>query len=56
MSSSTPQTELFWVTLPRRLELTSVSFATHVTTIVEIPVVCEFPDAFLKDLLGLPRK
>ena len=47
-------TGMFQVTLPRRLELTSVSFATQVTSLEEIPVVCEFPDVFPEDLPGLP--
>jgi hypothetical protein len=48
--------KMFRVTLPRRLVLTSVSFATQVTTIKEIPVICEFPDVFTEDLSGLPPK
>jgi hypothetical protein len=49
-------TGLFQVTLPRRLELTSASFATQATTIEEIPVACEFPDVFPEDLSELPPK
>jgi hypothetical protein len=48
--------ELFLVTLPHQLELTSISFATQVTTIEEILVVCEFFDVFPEDLSGLPPK
>jgi hypothetical protein len=47
---------MFRVTLPRRLELTNLSFATQATSIEEIPIVHEFPDVFPKDLSGLPPK
>jgi hypothetical protein len=47
---------MFWVTLPCRLELSSVSFATQATSIEEILVVHEFPYVFPEDLLGLPPK
>lgn len=47
---------LYQVTLPHNPELTSVSFATQVTTIEEILVVCEFPNVFPEVLLGLPPK
>jgi hypothetical protein len=49
-------TEMFRVTLPPHIELTSVFFATQVTSIEEILVVCEFPDVFPEDLSGLPPK
>jgi hypothetical protein len=45
---------MFRVILPRRLELTSVYFATQKTSIEEISVVCEFTDVFPEDLSGLP--
>jgi hypothetical protein len=48
-------TKMFRITLPR-FELTNVSFATQATSIEEIPVVCEFPNFFPEDLLGLPPK
>ncbi|KAL5647149.1 hypothetical protein ACJX0J_041504, partial [Zea mays] len=51
-----PDAGRFHVKLPRNLELTSVSFANQVTYLEEIPVVCEFPDVFPEDLLGLPPK
>jgi hypothetical protein len=47
---------MFRVTLPRHIELTIVSFATQVTSIKEILVVCEFPNVFPEDLSGLPPK
>jgi hypothetical protein len=44
----------FQVPLPRRNDLTSVTYATKVTPIQQIPDVCEFPDVFPDDLPGLP--
>jgi hypothetical protein len=50
-----PQGEgTFQVPLPQRTDLTSVSYATQVTPLHEIPVVCKFPNVFLEELLGLP--
>jgi hypothetical protein len=49
-------TEMFQVTLPRCLELITVSFVTQATSIEEILVVHEFPDVFPEDLPGLPPK
>jgi hypothetical protein len=46
-------TKMFRITLPH-FKLTNVSFATQATSIEEIPIVCEFPDIFPKDLPGLP--
>jgi len=44
----------FQVPLPRRLDFASISCATHVVPLPQIPVVCEFPDVFPKELPGLP--
>jgi hypothetical protein len=44
----------FQVPLPRKINLTSVSCATQVTPLHEIPIVCEFPDVFPDELPGLP--
>jgi hypothetical protein len=50
-----PQGEgTFQVPLPQRIDLTSVSYATQVTPLHEIPVVCKFLNVFLEELLGLP--
>jgi hypothetical protein len=50
-----PQGEgTFQVPLPQRMDLISVTCATKVTPIHQIPVVCEFPDVFLDELPGLP--
>jgi hypothetical protein len=49
-----PQGEgTFQVPLPHRIDLISVTCATEVTPIQHIPVVCEFPDVFPDELLGL---
>ena len=44
----------FQVTLPRRIDLTSTTYAVQTTPLAKIPVVCEFPDVFLDELPGLP--
>ena len=44
----------FQVPLPRRTDLISVTCATAVIPIHQIPVVCEFPDVFPDELPGLP--
>ena len=44
----------FQVPLPRRTDLISVTCATEVIPIHQIPVVCEFLDVFLDELPGLP--
>ena len=44
----------FQVPLPRRTDLISVTCATTVIPIHQIPVVCEFPDVFPDELPGLP--
>jgi hypothetical protein len=44
----------FQVPLPRRMDLVSVTCATEVIPIHQIPVVCEFLDVFLDELPGLP--
>ena len=44
----------FQVPLPRRTDLISVTCATEVIPIHQIPVVCEFPDVFSDELPGLP--
>jgi hypothetical protein len=50
-----PQGEgTFQVSLPRRTDLVSVTCATEVIPIHQIPVVCEFPDVFSDELPGLP--
>jgi hypothetical protein len=36
------------------MDLVSVTCATEVTPIHQIPVVCEFPDVFPDELPGLP--
>ena len=42
------------VKLPRRLDFANLSCAVQVVPLEHIPVVCEFPDVFPKDLPGLP--
>jgi hypothetical protein len=50
-----PQGEsTFWVPLPRRTDLVSVTCAVEVIPIHQISVVCEFPDVFPDELPGLP--
>ena len=44
----------FQVPLPRRTDLISVTCATEVIPIHQIPVVCEFSDVFPDELPGLP--
>jgi len=44
----------FQVTLPRRFDFASISCATQVVPLLQIPVVCEFPDVSPKELPGLP--
>ena len=57
LSLKEPQGEgRFQVSLPCRIDLASVSCATQVTELLEIPVVCMFPDVFPDDLPGLPPK
>jgi hypothetical protein len=49
-----PQGEgTFQVPLPQRMDLISVTCATEVIPIHQIPVACEFPDVFLDELPGL---
>jgi hypothetical protein len=43
----------FQVPLPRRTDLVSVTCATEVIPIHQIPVVCEFSDVFPDELPGL---
>ena len=43
----------FLVPLPQSFNLQNLSCAIQVTTLCDIPVVCEFPDVFLDELLGL---
>jgi hypothetical protein len=47
---------IFQVPLPHRLDLASVSYATQVTSLAKILVICRFPEIFPKYLLGLPPK
>jgi len=44
----------FQVPLPHRFDFASISCATHVVPLPQIPVVCEFPDVFPEELPGLP--
>ena len=44
----------FQVTLPRRIDLTSTTYAVQTTLLAKILVVCEFPDMFPDELPGLP--
>ena len=43
----------FLVPLPQSFDLQNLSYAIQATTLCDIPVVCEFPDVFLDELLGL---
>jgi len=45
---------MFQVKLPWQLDFASLSCAIQVVPLEHIPVVCEFPDVFPKELLGLP--
>ena len=42
------------VPLPKSFDLQNLSCAIQATTLCDIPVVCEFPDVFLDELLDLP--
>ena len=54
-SHKDPQGEgMLQVRLPWRLDFASLSCAVQVVPLEHIPVVCEFPDVFPKELLGLP--
>jgi hypothetical protein len=44
----------FLVQLPRKINLPSEVNAVQAKSISDIPIVCEFPDVFPNDLLGLP--
>ena len=44
----------FLVPLSQSFDLQNLSCAIQATILCDIPVVCEFPDAFLDELLGLP--
>jgi hypothetical protein len=44
----------FQIVLPRRIDLARTTCAIRTTLLAKIPVVCEFPDVFLDELLGLP--
>ena len=44
----------FLLPLSRNFELQNLSCAIQATTLCDILVVCEFPDVFLDELLGLP--
>ena len=44
----------FLVPLPQSFDLQNLSCAILATTICYIPVICEFPDVFPDELLGLP--
>ena len=44
----------FLVSLSHNFELQNLSCAIQETTLCDIPVVCEFPDVFPDELLGLP--
>ena len=44
----------FLVPLPQSIDLQNLSCAIRATTLCDIPVVCEFPDVFLDELLGFP--
>jgi len=46
--------EAFLVQLPKNDDIRHTANAIRPLTVVEIPVVCEFPDVFPKDLAGLP--
>jgi hypothetical protein len=42
------------VQLPQKTNLSGEANAVQVKSIVDIPIVCEFPDVFPDELLGLP--
>jgi hypothetical protein len=44
----------FLVQLPQKIDLSSEVQAVQAKSIADIPIVCEFPDVFPDDLLGLP--
>jgi hypothetical protein len=44
----------FLVQLPRKIDILGEVHAVQAKSIADIPVVCEFPDVFPDDLLGLP--
>ena len=44
----------FLVPLPQSFDLQNLSCAIQATTLCDILVVCEFPDVFIDELLGLP--
>ena len=46
--------EAFLVPLPREFDLHNVANAIQPMALADIPVVCEFPDVFPEELLGLP--
>jgi len=46
--------EAFLVQLPRSDDIRHAANAIRPLMVVEIPVVCEFPDVFPEDLPGLP--
>jgi len=46
--------EAFLVQLPKSDDIRHAANAIRPLTVEEIPVVCEFPDVFPEDLLGLP--
>jgi hypothetical protein len=44
----------FLVQLPQKIDLSGEVHTVQAKSIADIPVVCEFPNVFLDDLLGLP--
>ena len=46
--------DAFQVPLPREFDLQNVANAIQPVALGDIPVVCEFPDAFPDELPGLP--
>ena len=44
----------FLVPLPRSFDLQNLSCAIQTMTLLDILVICEFPDVFLDKLSGLP--
>ena len=55
LSLKEPQgNDSFQVPLPHQFDFASISCATQVVPLTQIPVVCEFPDVFLEELLELP--
>ena len=40
--------------LPKEIDLHNTANAIQLLTIADIPIVCEFLDVFLNELLGLP--